>query len=215
MSEPAVALTDFLVAAECGLLGVWLARERPGRGTWAWLLLFGSIGLSALLGGISHGFVPDDTQGLGLAIWQSTLAGLGLTAVALWSIAGWLIGGAAGERTVARLAAAGYLVYLGTVAFVSQDFRVAIAAYLPAILAVAVALTARLARGGGAGAGAALGLAAVVVTVLSTTVQQAEIAPHPVYFDHNALYHVLEMLALGLFFVGGRRLLRRAEAARA
>jgi hypothetical protein len=210
MTEPVVALTDFLVALECGLLGVWMARERPAGGAWAWLLLFGSAGLAALMGGISHGFFPENTRGLGLVVWQATLAALGLTAVALWTIAGSLLGDRALERTVARIAAAAYLPYLGTVAFVSQDFRVAIAAYLPAIVVLAAALAARVARGGGSGA--ALALAGVAVTVLSTMAQQAEVGLHPTYFDHNALYHVLEMAALGLFFVGGRRLLGRAEA---
>jgi hypothetical protein len=208
MTEPVVALTDFLVALECGLLGMWLARERTAREAWAWLLLFGSIGFAALMGGISHGFFPDDARGPGLAVWQATLAGLGLTAVALWTIAGGLLGGAALERTIARLAAVAYLPYLGVVAFVSQDFKVAIVAYLPAIVALAAALTARLARGG---SGASLALAGVAVTVLATVAQQARIALHPTYVDHNALYHVLQMGALGLFFVGSRRLLGRAE----
>ena len=35
--------------------------------------------------------------------------------------------------------------------------------------------------------------------------QQLEIALHPVYFDHNAVYHVVQAAALVLLFLGFRR----------
>jgi hypothetical protein len=35
--------------------------------------------------------------------------------------------------------------------------------------------------------------------------QQAGVAVHPVYFDHNAVYHLVQAVALVLLYLGFRR----------
>jgi hypothetical protein len=39
-----------------------------------------------------------------------------------------------------------------------------------------------------------------VLTLVAAAVQQARIALHPTYFNHNALYHLLQAIALFLIF---------------
>jgi len=64
--------------------------------------------------------------------------------------------------------------------------------------------------GGGAGAGvAALGL---VVLLAGSWVQWQGIGLAPLHLTHNALYHVVEAVALLLLFLGARRLLAPAGA---
>jgi hypothetical protein len=43
------------------------------------------------------------------------------------------------------------------------------------------------------------------LSIVAALSQQARIAIHPVYFDHNALYHVLQGIALVMLFIGFRR----------
>jgi len=43
------------------------------------------------------------------------------------------------------------------------------------------------------------------VSVGAALLQQAKVSIHPVYFDHNALYHVLQGIALVLLYPGFRR----------
>src|SRR6266700_3934420 len=42
----------------------------------------------------------------------------------------------------------------------------------------------------------------LALSMLAALLQQARIAIHPVYFDHNALYHVVQALALVLLYFG-------------
>ncbi|MGQ0537564.1 MAG: DUF6962 family protein, partial [Gemmatimonadaceae bacterium] len=46
--------------------------------------------------------------------------------------------------------------------------------------------------------------AALVVSILAALLQQAGVALHATYFDHNAVYHVLQGIALVLLFIGFR-----------
>ena len=47
--------------------------------------------------------------------------------------------------------------------------------------------------------------AGIALSCGATLLQQAHVAIHPRYFDHNALYHVLQGGALVLLYVGFRR----------
>jgi hypothetical protein len=45
----------------------------------------------------------------------------------------------------------------------------------------------------------------VLVSVAAAGLQQAGIGIHPAYFDHNAVYHVLQGIALVLLYLGFRK----------
>ncbi|MCH8082920.1 MAG: hypothetical protein IH885_01670 [Myxococcales bacterium] len=96
--------------------------------------------------------------------------------------------------------------YAGVVVFVSRDFTVAIAAYLPAALFMMFVF----ARNGWRGrpAGVAPALSGIAITIVGAAAQSAGIGLHPVYFDHNALYHAVQAIAFALVFVGCRSLLQ-------
>jgi hypothetical protein len=51
---------------------------------------------------------------------------------------------------------------------------------------------------------AAAGLSGMVLTLVAAAVQQRGIALHPVYFNHNALYHAIQAVALWLIYVYAR-----------
>jgi Family of unknown function (DUF6962) len=59
----------------------------------------------------------------------------------------------------------------------------------------------------GFGATSASRSAGVVLSFVAAACQQLGIAVHPIYFDHNAVYHAIQALALALIFVGLQGLL--------
>ena len=50
----------------------------------------------------------------------------------------------------------------------------------------------------------AFGIAGLVLTLIAAAIQQLRIGVHPQYLDHNALYHVVQAIALFLIFVAAR-----------
>ncbi|HUP18666.1 MAG TPA: hypothetical protein VM778_01800 [Gemmatimonadota bacterium] len=49
-------------------------------------------------------------------------------------------------------------------------------------------------------------LAGVAVAAAGSAVQRSGLSIHPHWFDHNALYHVVQMAAAGLLYRGGLQL---------
>jgi hypothetical protein len=43
------------------------------------------------------------------------------------------------------------------------------------------------------------------MSAAAAMLQQAKVAVHPVYFDHNAVYHVVQAIALVFLYFGWRR----------
>ena len=213
MTEPDVTLTDYGIALECLILCVLLARLRvasPAVRRW-WVVLFASIGAGAVLGGTVHGFFLDEETLGHRILWPATLLALGVTSTAMWFVgasaalreprAGWL----------RQAAVAALVVYTAIVLFVDQRFVVAIAMYLPAtvfLLAVLYVLYARYRT-----RALAIGIAGLLLTFVAAAVQQLRIAVHPVYFNHNALYHVIQGIALAMIYVGARWLITNQTVA--
>jgi hypothetical protein len=92
--------------------------------------------------------------------------------------------------------------YSVVVMFIVQTFRVAILNYLPAsiFLLVVFFLTYVRVRKGPV----LIGLVGIVLTFVAAGVQQAGVVVHPIYFDHNALYHVIQAVALFMIFWSAR-----------
>src|SRR4029453_13162664 len=96
-------------------------------------------------------------------------------------------------------------VYAAVIVFVTDEFWVAGAGYLPAamfllagFLRAAIRTRASWAR---------LGAWGLVLSFAAAAIQQLRIALHPVYFNHNALYHLVQAVALALLFMASRGLL--------
>ena len=211
LHEPDVTLTDFGLAIECACFVVWLLRQEPGRPYRAgFIVFFFAVGVAALLGGISHGFLPDPQFWLWRIVWRATLLAIGLAALASWSIGARLcLPGAAATR-VTIFAGALFAIYTVVVLFISQSFLVAIAHYLPAaaFLLVAFMIAYRSEPSGYLRAG----IAGVVLTFVAAGIQQAEIGLHPLYFNHNALYHLVQAVGLFLIFWASRGLVKESVA---
>ena len=206
LSEPDVALTDFALALECAGFSAWLSGYRGARTPmqrW-FVVFFVSVGSAALFGGITHGFLPDPRSPLHRLLWAATLLSIGVTALAGWILAAQLVLSAAATRRVAAFATVAFAAYAAVVLLVSQSFAVAIIFYLPAaaslLAAFVVVYRRRHARF------ASTGIGGLALSGVAAWVQQSGISLHPLYFNHNALYHLIQAVALLLIFLAARYL---------
>jgi MFS family permease len=202
MTEPDVAFTDFLIAAECALFAFLIfACSKPSQPLRTWFTLFYSAtGLSALSGGIVHGFFSDElTLGYRL-LWPATLLCIGLSAVSGWLIAGHLLLQRQKTRMLFIFISVGYALYSAAVIKYSQSFVTAIVFYVPAILFMTVAFVYRFSRDHQPRIRDAI--AGFLLSFVAAGIQQAKIGIHPQYFNHNALYHLLQAIALYLIYRG-------------
>jgi hypothetical protein len=204
MTEPDVALTDYLLAAECALFAaLFVRRGGHGRALRPWFILFfASSALASALGGTLHGFFSDPSTPGRPVLWRATLLVLGLAGWALWSMSAALVLPRAALRWVGLAAGIVWLGYVCVVLWVLADFRVAILQYGLPTLALAAALIAAALRG--CVTARLLGLAGVVLTWAAAAIQQGRVTLHDVYFNHNALYHLVQAGALVLVFLWAR-----------
>ncbi len=209
MTEPDVTLTDYAITLECAVFVALLLRQgRPGAlRTW-FALFFAAIGAGALAGGTVHGFFLDPASTGQRLLWPATLLALGVAAIAAWAaglrlqfpaLPAWGAGVALGVA---------FLAYAALVLGGRQDFGLVIAFYLPAAVFLFGVLGLRWLRRRDRAAG--LGLAGLGLTFVASAVQRAHIGIHPRFFNHNALYHLIQAVGLLLLFLCARALIGRS-----
>src|SRR5688572_2663904 len=203
MTEPDVTLTDYALALECGVFCA-LALRWPGGAQelrrW-WLLFFGAIGIASIVGGTVHGFFLAPGT-INAVLWRATLLALGVASLAMWLIGSAMQLSEPVATWVRRAAIAQLITYVLVVLFVNSRFTVAIATYVPATLFLLVVMLLVYRRTGQASL--LYGVAGLALTFVAAAVQQLRFAIHPLYFNHNALYHTIQAIALLAIFVGAK-----------
>ncbi len=200
ITEPDVSLTDYGLAIECALFTYVLYQhgnsQEPLR-TW-FMLFFGSVGVAAMAGGTVHGFFRDESRRGHAILWRTTLIAIGVGALAGWAIGANILFSPGVARLLSIIAAVEFAVYCLAVLCISQTFMLAMMNYLPATGFLCCALAVGYARSGEREL--LVGLAGLILTFVAAGVQQRRIGLHPVHFNHNALYHVIQAAALFLIF---------------
>ncbi len=208
LMEPDVALTDYGLAIECMVLaGLIYAYGAQGNALrFRFIAFFISLGVAALIGGTFHGFFGNQSP-LGLTVlWPATLVAIGMAALALWSIGATLIFSERVANWVLWGALFAFGVYVLLILFSSQVFWIAIINYIPAATFLLVALLVMYSRNGMRYL--LVGVGGIVLTFIAATVQYTGISIHPRYFNHNALYHLIQAVALFLIYWTARVLVR-------
>ncbi len=196
--EPATLATDLLLAG----LGGWLAwrlrcRVSPAnRAARWWCGALGMMAVSALAGGLYHGFAPNFHAAVDGVWWRLVLAlicAMGLTiAVSLIHEIG--LGGRGWVR-----AAGGKFVLALAALMVRPDFLLAMVDYGLAMLAwVPAALVLRRGWSGWM-------LGGIALSALAALVQRSGWGWAP-GFNHNDVFHLVQALALWGFYRAGRLL---------
>ena len=209
MTEPDVAITDFLLSLEAGLFTVllWRSGSVDSDLRLPFTVFFAATAVSALTGGIVHGFFTANYTTTGVVLWRLTLIAVGVVAVATWAIGARLLLPPSAARIVLTIVAIVAAAYAVAIAVVSDDFRIAIAHYLAPTLFLLAAFAVVYARDRRSSLLA--GVIGMVLTLAAAYVQQRQVAVHPVYFNHNALYHAIQAVGLLLIYWTGRTLVGR------
>ena len=195
-------VTDYLLAA----LGVWFGWRLLSGGRRAgessrvlWGASFLAMAVAAAAGGTAHGFAEFLGEVEGTWVWKLTTFSIGLASATMLSAA--VVARLAGAARVALLSliVAKLAIYLAWMS-VHDDFRFVVYDYVPSMLALVLllALPGRHARQAGAGWVAA----GVAVSFAAAAVQRSGFSLHQ-QFNHNDLYHVIQMAGLYLLYRGG------------
>jgi len=199
MLEPAVTITDFVLATQSFCFAVLVYRESTDL---PWLTFFGALCIASLAGGVTHGFIPEESS-LNYAIfWKAALIAIGAMALAGWYVGARFLGNNRVARWTRTIAIVQFFLFSAVVLFYSQDFLLAAINYLPTALFLLAVFSRSYFR---ARERAPLyGATAIMLTFVGSFIQIAKISPHPQYFDHNALYHAIQFVAICLLFVTAR-----------
>jgi hypothetical protein len=204
VTEPDVTLTDYGLALECAVFALLVYRKataQPQLRTW-FALFFASIGVAALAGGTVHGFFLESRTTGYRVLWPTAMIALGGAALSTWAIGARIQFSSRVARLITLGAILVYVVYCALVLFVTQSFALAVGHYLPGVCFLVVVCSLAYQRSRARPVG--LALFGLLLTLAASGLQQARLGFHPVYFNHNALYHVLEAVALYLIFCGAR-----------
>ncbi len=190
VSEPVTLVTDYILAGVTAWLCFLLWKQRGSQRSrrW-WTIAFGALALGALLGGTWHGFLQS-----GL-LWKATVLTLGAASFAMLAGSAFAVLSGPPRTMVLVLASVKFLVY-AAVMLVRDEFIFVVVDTGVTFAAVAALHLWKW---------SAWIVAGVALSVLGALVQASGLAPHR-HFNHNDLYHVIQVAAMFLYYRGARRL---------
>ena len=208
ISEPMTMLSDYALAGISGWLGWRLFRSREGQtARLCWTLFFAGLSSAAVLGGSYHGFAQLLSERTEFILWKTTVLTIGIAS--FWACAGSAFASSAGiaRRLLLAFAAAKLTIYSSRI--LANDSFV----YVIADTAVTMTLVAAL-HGWSALRDRDLAsrwmVGGVCISAVGAGVQLGKFSLHP-DFNHNDLYHVLQIAAIALVYIGAGRLTDRSR----
>ena len=206
MEEIDVALTDYALTVLCLVFVFMLIKGHSNSSARNWFaMMFLSVGLAAALGGTVHGFIHENTL-FHTIFWRSTIVLIGVSALSAWVLGALIMLGNKGRERIRVLALVNFVFYLFYVLFFNQSFAVAVVNYLPSAIFLLIGFGITYKRT--LNRLALVALSGLILTFVAAGIQQLEIGIHAQYFDHNALYHVIQAFGLFLVFSGARFMVR-------
>lgn len=203
--EPDVVFTDLGLAILAAYLG-WRLWTAPGIGSLAraGAVLLGGLASAAFWGAIFHAFFPANTATLpGFIAWIPVTLSIIVAGAIMFELGlRFLVPAlpAPARRSIVATYAAGFA---GVVLLVDESFTSIVRFYLPPLILLLVAAGHQAIRSRNPGwARIALGL---IISVGAALLQQRRVSLHPLYFDHNAVYHVVQSIAIVFLYLGFRR----------
>lgn len=188
ISEPTTLATDYLLAGVTAWLAWKLFRSAQLSRFW-WAIAFAALALGAFLGGTWHGFLQS-----GL-LWKAALLSIGVASGAMLAGSAFATLSGAPRRLALGFAAAKLALYSAWI--LGRDEFIFVVIDSGVAFAVVAAL--HLWRFN------PWIVAGIGLSVAAALVQASGLAPHP-RFNHNDLYHVIQIGAMFLLYRGARRL---------
>ena len=193
--------TDYALGLLALSLAIRIRRRGAESGRPYWAATLAAAAAAAFLGGSYHGFLPWLDPGIATLLWKATLLAIGCAAYGV-SIATARIHLSGPAQRVCRIVAAVQLALYTVGAMLTDVFLVAIVNYSIAFGFVLVMHARAWLRW--KDLPAAWVVAGVVVSFLAAGIQASGIAPHP-HFNHNDLYHVVQMVGTWMLYRGASR----------
>ncbi len=180
--EPMTLATDYLLTIAAAVFAIRLWRTNRH---WALAFLFTATG--SFFGGTYHGFGPVLHVLTTIVLWKLTVYSIGLASFFLVLGSG---------RNLLLVALVKLIVYMSWMT-AHSDFLWVIIDYGIALLIVAVVQLVRR------GPSTRWVIGSIVVSVIGALVQMSRLRLHE-HFNHNDLYHVIQLVALWLLYRGGK-----------
>jgi len=191
VAEPVTMLTDYALGGVSGVLGLLIFKNHAISAR-LWGLAFLALAAAAFLGGTFHGFQVAWA-------WKPTVLSVGVASFGM--LAGSAYTTTSGNvRRALLVAAALKLVFYEAWMLGHDEFIYVVADTASAMLGVAALHLLRLDN-----PATRWILAGVAVSLLAAGVQAGRVALHQ-HFNHNDLYHVVQMAAMLLYYAGVKRM---------
>lgn len=199
MAEPMTALTDWILAVIALVCAARLRVDPPQRSVARWRMAFVAMAAGSIAGGLSHALLLSASQTLLGVLWKVTTLSLGAAIF-------FMLAATASSRLVSQrarlltgLAALQLVIY--TVWMLGHDaFVWVIVNYASAMLCVAVVHAVTYGR---APVAARWILTGIGIAALGAAAQALRISPHR-HFNHNDLFHVIQMASVLVLYRGAR-----------
>jgi hypothetical protein len=202
LSELVTLVTHYALAALTGYFTWRLAasaRKRPDLSLRLWAAAFAAVALCALCGGTHQGFAGRLDPTLAQSLWRATLCLAGAASLLFLSVVVHVYTTGRLRAALLALAAAKFVVLVLWIAD-HDDLRYVVYDTVATLLPVlALSAWGAWSRGGGP---APWVLAGILVSLVAALMQQGRVALHP-QFDHNNLFHVIQMVAMYFLFRAG------------
>tara|TARA_B100000749_G_scaffold280223_1_gene275344 strand:- start:48254 stop:48904 length:651 start_codon:yes stop_codon:yes gene_type:complete len=202
ITEPMTLITDYLLAGTSFYAFFLIKRSRNFNSLRSyWMTAFFALGFAALLGGTSHGFRLFITDFEKSIIWKLTLFNVFKASLALSLIFLMQVFSGQWMSRIKIILWLKFFIFLFLAVFVSDQFIIAILDYFPALLIT-----------GGVSLKLWLGrnktyyryfVLAVGLSFVGAIVQMLKVSLH-LHFNHNDIYHIIQIVALWGFYTGAR-----------
>jgi hypothetical protein len=200
--DPDVVLTDLALAVLGAWLG-WRLSRAPGRGTLtrSGVIVMGALASAAFWGATFHAFFPGGTRtAAGFMAWVPVVLSILVVACTLLELGIRVAARRVAPRARLAVVAAYGAAFAAIALLVDASFGTIVRFYAPILVLFLIVAAHQAWRR--RSAGWALIAASFAISLLAAALQQARVAIHRELFDHNAVYHVLQGVALVLLYRG-------------
>lgn len=202
--EPDVVFTDLGLAILGAYFGqrLW-RRSASGTPARAGAVLMGGLASAAFWGAVFHAFFPADTATPGgFAAWIPVALSIMVTAATMLHLGLGILAPGLPSHSKRLIVGSYAAVFAAVVLLVDESFSSIVRFYVPALLLLLISALRQAVR---RRSGWMLIAGGLFLSILAAWLQQAQVSVHPAYFDHNAVYHVVQSVALVILFLGFQR----------
>jgi|SRR3989344_3626499 len=192
--EPDVAITDLILFIE-SILFAWLFYKQTSNHFLLrklLILLFLSLGASSFIGALFHAFFPAKaTTAEGFIVWILVAFSIGVTASTIWCINSLLVKGNKFIKITLLFSLLYLAIFMYVVIFIDYRFPIIMIFYIPPMIVLAFISFYK---------SYFYLLFGILLSFVAALIQYFQISIHPTIFNYNALYHLIQGIALMMIF---------------